>query len=130
MRVVIFWTMCHHSLGHEKKALLISNHTVFFSFNLKLICRSGSCNFSFLKYLLAQINSKLSKQTTHQQHSLFLAKFISTFEDTKYKSWKIKRNKPLCHLPCREERQKQGGWVGEKLHEVEKQCDRFESDRN
>ena len=22
MRVVIFWTMCHHSLGHEKKALL------------------------------------------------------------------------------------------------------------
>ena len=23
MRVVIFWTMCHHSLGHEKKALLI-----------------------------------------------------------------------------------------------------------
>ena len=25
MRVVIFWTMCHHSLGHEKKALLISN---------------------------------------------------------------------------------------------------------
>ena len=25
MRVVIFWTMCHHSLGHEKKALLIVN---------------------------------------------------------------------------------------------------------
>ena len=24
MRVVIFWTMCHHSLGHEKKALLIA----------------------------------------------------------------------------------------------------------
>ena len=24
MRVVIFWTMCHHSLGHEKKALLSS----------------------------------------------------------------------------------------------------------
>ena len=24
MRVVIFWTMCHHSLGHEKKALLIN----------------------------------------------------------------------------------------------------------
>ena len=23
MRVVIFWTMCHHSLGHEKKAFLI-----------------------------------------------------------------------------------------------------------
>ena len=23
MRVVIFWTMCHLSLGHEKKALLI-----------------------------------------------------------------------------------------------------------
>ena len=22
MRVVIFWAMCHHSLGHEKKALL------------------------------------------------------------------------------------------------------------
>ena len=22
MRLVIFWTMCHHSLGHEKKALL------------------------------------------------------------------------------------------------------------
>ena len=57
-------------------------------------------------------------------------KFISTSEDTKYKSWKIKRNKPLCHFPCREERQKQRGWVGEKLHEVEKQCDRFESDKN
>ena len=46
------------------------------------------------------------------------------------KSWKIKRNKPLCHLPCREEIQKQGGWVGEKLHDVQKQCDRFESNRN
>ena len=23
MRVVNFWTMCHHSLGHEKKALLM-----------------------------------------------------------------------------------------------------------
>ena len=57
-------------------------------------------------------------------------KFISTSEDTKNKSGKIKRNKPLCHLPCREEIQKQGGWVGEKLLEVEKQCDRFESDRN
>ena len=22
MRVVFFWAMCHHSLGHEKKALL------------------------------------------------------------------------------------------------------------
>ena len=26
MRVVIFWTMCHLSLGHEKKALLRSQH--------------------------------------------------------------------------------------------------------
>ena len=59
-----------------------------------------------------------------------LEKFISTSEDTKYKSGKIKRNKPLCHLPCREEIQKQGGWVGEKVQEVEKQCDRLESDRN
>ena len=25
MRVVIFWTMCHLPLGHEKKALLNSN---------------------------------------------------------------------------------------------------------
>ena len=56
-------------------------------------------------------------------------KFISTSEDTKYKSGKIKRNKPLCHLPCREEIQKQGGWVGEKLHEAERQCDLFESDK-
>ena len=29
MRVVIFWAMCHHSLGHEKKALL----TVFETYN-------------------------------------------------------------------------------------------------
>ena len=27
MRVVNFWTMCHHSLGHEKKPLLRVNVT-------------------------------------------------------------------------------------------------------
>ena len=48
---------------------------------------------------------------------LFLAKrevyeTFEIYEDRKYKSWKIKRNKPLCHLPCRVK--------------VEKQCDRFE----
>ena len=31
MRVVVFWTMCHHSLGHEKKALLNSSSLVRFS---------------------------------------------------------------------------------------------------
>ena len=50
--------------------LLISNHTVF-SFNLKLICTcevfkklklSGSCNFSYLKNSLVQINSKLNSK--------------------------------------------------------------------
>ena len=39
------------------------------------------------------------------------------------------KTKPLCHLPFREEIQKQAGWVGEKLHEVEKHCDRFQRDR-
>ena len=28
MRVVIFWAMCHHSLGHEKKALLRSDRPI------------------------------------------------------------------------------------------------------
>ena len=28
MRVVIFWAMCHHSLGHEKKALLRCQESV------------------------------------------------------------------------------------------------------
>ena len=29
MRVVNFWTMCHHSLGHEKKPLLKSSQDSF-----------------------------------------------------------------------------------------------------
>ena len=41
-------------------------------------------------------------------------KFISTSEDTKYKSWKIKRNKPLCHLACREENAEIGRVGGRK----------------
>ena len=28
MRVVNFWTMCHHSLGHEKKALLSAHFLI------------------------------------------------------------------------------------------------------
>ena len=54
--------------------LLISNHTIFscsiwdwlalvsFSKSWNCTCQSGSCNCSFLKYSLVQINSKLNEK--------------------------------------------------------------------
>ena len=38
-------------------------------------------------------------------------------------------NLSATHPVVKKYRNREGGWMGEKLHEVEKQCDRFESDK-
>ena len=64
----------------------------FFSFNLELICtceffekrnctrRSGSCNFSFLKNSLVQINSKLNSKPYDYRYKLHSTQFNDHYE--------------------------------------------------
>ena len=58
-----------------------------------------------------------------QEKSLFPHPTTRNINHGKSKEIKLSASYPVA------KKQNQGGWVGKKLLEVEKQCDRFESDR-
>ena len=70
MMVVIFWAMCHHSLGYEKKALLILNvrshfkPTETFQYTHCLSCHPPGVSKGFIKGKPLRLLRNNSSKTT------------------------------------------------------------------
>ena len=105
MRVVIFWAMCHHSLGHEKKALLTIAHVLFKNTKPKVVNYYSSYFYPVTSIASAywqknpwpfilhtcykKEKNKKQKQIGQSPDSLFVA-FFPFFFVSRGQSWKIK----------------------------------------
>ena len=98
MRVVIFWTMCHHSLGHEKKALL-KEYWGLFRGHLYL---SSSDKVVFGKSI-SVLNISLGYQLKRRERrkSVVLKNRCKIFRDNNHQSL-YKKIKLYNDIECRE----------------------------